>query len=77
MSSPVKRDVPRLSFSLTEFCEATGMTRTAAYEAVADGSLRTFKHGRRRFVSAQAAQEWVRAHEQGGQGGGQRAKSRT
>lgn len=69
---PTQREPTRLSYSLAEFIEATGLTRTAAYEAVADGSLRTFKHGRRRFVSVQAAQEWIRAHE-----GGSAARTRA
>lgn len=68
-NKPAHREPTRLSYSLAEFIEATGLTRTAAYEAVANGSLRTFKHGRRRFVSAQAAQEWIRIHEGAGMPG--------
>lgn len=72
MFDSIRRTTSRLSYTLAEFTEATGLTRTAVYEAIANGTLRSFKHGRRRFVSAQAAQEWVRTQEQGGQ----RSKSR-
>lgn len=50
---------PILSYSIEDFCEATGTTRTTAYKAIADGRLRSFKLGRRRMISAGAAQEFI------------------
>jgi hypothetical protein len=49
----------KLAYSLDEFCQATSLSRTAAYAAIAAGTLRTFKSGKRRMVSARAAQEFI------------------
>jgi excisionase family DNA binding protein len=55
--------VPRLSYTLPEFCEATGLSRTAAYVAIAKGELKSFKSGRRRFIRATAADAWIATRE--------------
>ena len=49
----------RLSYTIAQFCEATGTTRSATYKAIAEGALQTFKIGRRRMVSARAAQDYI------------------
>jgi excisionase family DNA binding protein len=54
---------PRLAFTLQEFCEATGLSRTAAYAAIAQGELRSFKNGKRRYIRAAAAEAWIAARE--------------
>ncbi len=54
---------PRLAFTLSEFCQAVGLSRTAAYAAIACGELQTLKIGRRRLVRATAAEAWLDAHE--------------
>lgn len=56
---------PRLSYTLDAFCEATGISRTAAYAAIASGSLSTFKNGKRRYVSTEAANTWIATRERG------------
>jgi len=49
----------RLAYTIEAACEATGLTRTRIYRAIADGSLKTFKAGRRRMVSARALQDFI------------------
>ncbi len=49
----------RLSYTVDEALQTTGMQRTRFYAAIAAGELRTFKHGRRRFVSVDALREWI------------------
>jgi excisionase family DNA binding protein len=49
----------RLSYAIEQAVEVTGIPRTRFYGAIASGELRTFKHGRRRFVSADALREWI------------------
>ena len=49
----------RLSYALEQAVEVTGIPRTRIYGAIAKGELRTFKHGRRRFVSVEALQEFI------------------
>lgn len=59
----VRSKPARLSYTMQEFCEATGLSRTAAYAAIAKGDLRTYKHGKRRYVRAAAAEDWLSARE--------------
>lgn len=49
----------RLSYALEQAVEVTGIPRTRLYGAIAKGELRTFKHGRRRFVSVDALREFI------------------
>lgn len=49
----------RLSYAVEQAVEATGIPRTRIYGAIAKNELRTFKHGRRRFISADALREWI------------------
>lgn len=49
----------RLSYSIDEFCQATGMSRTSVYAAIGDGSLASIKHGKRRLITANAAQAFL------------------
>jgi excisionase family DNA binding protein len=53
----------RLAFTVEAACESTGLTRTRIYKAIADGSLKTFKAGRRRMVSARALEAFIAALE--------------
>lgn len=56
--------VDRMAYTVEQMCELLNMTRTRIYRAIADGSLKTFKAGRRRMVSAHALREFVSALEQ-------------
>lgn len=67
MATPNREPAPRLAYTLDEFCAASGLTRTRAYDEIAAGRLRTFKVGRRRMVSADAARDFLaRAEREGG-----------
>lgn len=49
----------QLSYTVEGAVQATGLTRTRMYAAIADGSLRSFKDGRRRMISAKALEEFI------------------
>lgn len=49
----------RLSYTVEEACDVTGFCRSRLYQAIADGSLTTFKAGRRRMVSAKALADLI------------------
>ena len=53
------RALPKLGYSLEEFSQVASMSRSAIYKAIAAGSLQTYKAGRRRLVSARAAQAFI------------------
>ena len=49
----------QLAYTVDQACEALAMNRSRIYKAIADGSIKTFKTGRRRMVSAKALEEYV------------------
>jgi len=51
--------IPRRAFSIEETISVTGFPRNRVYALIAEGKLRTFKHGRRRYVSAKALDECI------------------
>lgn len=55
--------VSKLAYGVEEFADAVSIARSAVYVAIRDGKLKTFKAGRRRLVSADAAREFIRALE--------------
>ncbi len=55
--------LPKLAYGVEELSRAMGMARTAIYAAIANGTLRTFKVGRRRLISVEAAHEYIRSLE--------------
>jgi helix-turn-helix protein len=58
-----EKHVEKLSFTIDEFAESSGFSRRRIYVAIASGELKTFKHGKRRMVSADAAREFIAACE--------------
>lgn len=46
------------AFTIQQFIEAFKLGRTSVYEEIATGRLPTYKVGRRRFISANAARQW-------------------
>jgi predicted site-specific integrase-resolvase len=63
---PEPSPVPRTCFSMQEFSESFGVSKSAAYLWVKTGLLRTFLVGRRRFVSVDEAKQLAaRLTEQG------------
>ncbi|MBV6857934.1 helix-turn-helix domain-containing protein [Xanthomonas campestris pv. zingibericola] len=53
----------RLSYTLDQASEVTGLGRTAFYRQIAANQIRTFKVGRRRMVSAQALRDFIEKKE--------------
>lgn len=51
------------AYSIPQFCDAYGVGRTQVFEEIKAGRLKSYKVGRRRYVSAAAAGEWQRARE--------------
>jgi excisionase family DNA binding protein len=66
----MQTEIPKLAYPIADACVALGITRNRAYQAIADGSLQTYKDGRRRMVSRRALQDYVdRKERAGGEGG--------
>jgi excisionase family DNA binding protein len=57
------QEVEPLSFSIEQFAKATNIGRNKAYGAIARGELRSFKDGKRRLISVEAAKEYIRRRE--------------
>ena len=55
---------PKLSFTIEQAIDATGLNRSAIYRAMTTGEIRSFKVGKRRMVSARALQDYIAAKEQ-------------
>lgn len=54
----------RLSYSIEEFCAATRISRRTFYSLMEKGNgPKTITVGRRRLVSVEAAQAWLRNRE--------------
>ncbi len=53
----------RRAYSISEAITVTGFPRNRVYTLIAEGKLRTFKHGRRRYISAAALDECIRGLE--------------
>lgn len=51
------------SYTVPEWCHARRVGRTRAYEEISSGRLKTYKVGRRRFISADADAQWQRDRE--------------
>lgn len=51
--------VERLSYTVEEFMAASSISRRKTYEAIAAGTLKSFKNGKRRMISAPAAREYI------------------
>lgn len=52
-------NMPKLSFTVEQAINATGLNRNAMYRAMTTGEIRSFKVGKRRMVSALALQEFI------------------
>jgi hypothetical protein len=53
----------RLAYSIKEFQRLTGYSKVKTLAAIRRGELRTFKDGRRRMISAQAARDFIALRE--------------
>ena len=57
------RQIQPVGLSIEETIRATGLGRTSIYKEIAEGRLKSYKIGRRRFVSPEALREWRAAYE--------------
>lgn len=51
----------KLAYTVDSATEVTDLSRTRLFAAIADGSLKSFRVGKRRMVSAAALQEFMEA----------------
>lgn len=49
----------KLSYTVEEAVDATGIPRSGLYQAIASGKLQTFKSGRRRMCSRKSLEEFI------------------
>lgn len=68
-ASTVESDVKtvnKVSYSIKEATQITGLGRTTLWQAVEDGRLRCFKVGRRVLFSLEHLQEFLKSYEVNG-----------
>lgn len=66
----METEVPKIAYGVADACAALGVTRNRLYQVIAEGSLRTYKDGRRRMVSRRALEDYVALRERDcGEGG--------
>ncbi|MFA7666365.1 MAG: hypothetical protein WCY32_09625 [Burkholderiaceae bacterium] len=51
------------AYSIPQFCDVFGIGRTQVFAEMKAGRLRSYMVGRRRFISAAAANDWQRDRE--------------
>jgi len=51
----------KISYSIPEFCEASGLCRSNVYEAIRGGRLTARKHGRRTIIAVDEAKAFIAA----------------
>lgn len=61
-------NLAQLTHSIPQAMEILGLSRAAVYHEINEGRLRTYRVGRRRFVSHDALRDFIRAREQEAQG---------
>ena len=65
MSKSKATETQRQAYSVEDACtQCGGIGKVKFYELLASGELKSFKIGRRRFVSAQAIAEFIAKREQ-------------
>lgn len=47
------------TYTIPQFAGLYGISRSQVFEEISSGRLRTYKVGRRRFISAAAAAQWL------------------
>lgn len=50
---------PRVAYSISEFCQAAGISRSMFYALPADQRPREMRVGKRRLIPASAVNEWL------------------
>lgn len=51
--------LPKLAYSIAEFCELVGLGRTGAFREIREKRLRVVKAGRRTLIPAEAVKAWL------------------
>jgi hypothetical protein len=51
--------VERIAYPVKDFLSSFGMSRTKFYELIRSGAIKTFTVGKSRYVSAEAAREFI------------------
>ena len=57
------RVIEPVGLGIEDIVRATGLGRSSIYVEIAEGRLRTYKVGRRRFATPEALKEWAKARE--------------
>lgn len=63
MSEILQAALAAKSLTIAEWCHVRRVGRTRAFEEISSGRLRTYKVGRRRYISAEADAQWQRDRE--------------
>ena len=69
LGPPPAQGLPRLLFSVDECASMLGVHRTTVFDLIAKGKLASVLIGRRRLVSLQAMEDFIRHTETGGSHG--------
>lgn len=56
----------KLSYTVGQAVDVTGASRTRIYLAIASSQLKTFKLGRRRLMTRDALEAWIKASQAAG-----------
>lgn len=63
MDQAVSSTKPARSFTIAEWCAMRRVGRTRAFEEITTGRLKTYRVGRRRYISDEADAQWLRERE--------------
>lgn len=63
MSEVLQAALAAKSLTIAEWCAVRRVGRTRAFEEISTGRLRTYRVGRRRYISAEADAQWQRDRE--------------
>ena len=55
-----RRELPKVAYSIPQFCEITTLGRSLTYEEIGKGNLRVVKVGRRTLIPASEVERWLR-----------------
>ncbi|HAO32711.1 MAG TPA: helix-turn-helix domain-containing protein [Candidatus Competibacter sp.] len=56
--------INRLAYNIPDACKVLSTSRQTLYDLINDGRLRSFKEGKRRYVSRAAIDDYIAAREQ-------------
>lgn len=59
--------IQRLAYNISDACEVLCTSRQTLYNLINEGRLRSFKEGKRRYVSRAAIDDYIAAQERQGE----------